>query len=256
MKGWRGSDNRMAIHIVPFVPLKKQMPEQVLIEPLSFEPWNKTGTPSCQAGFSISHFEHGITLHFATVEPFLQAKKRKSNGQVHRDNCVEFFISFGKSDAYYNFEFNCLGSVKAAYGPDRHHRRYLPKKIVKRIANDLSLSIRSLEAVQGIAWDITITLPLQAFCFSKLTALTGLESRANFVKCGDSLPKPHFVSWSNIDTPEPDFHQPSFFGKLLFQPASLNDCECIDRNLNLKDDVPFKQRGKQEPDEENKKNCA
>jgi Carbohydrate-binding family 9 len=31
------------------------------------------------------------------------------------------------------------------------------------------------------------------------------------------LAEPHFVAWSNIETPKPDFHRPDFFGKLVFE---------------------------------------
>ena len=37
---------------------------------------------------------------------------------------------------------------------------------------------------------------------------------ANFYKCGDDTPQPHFISWSPIDLPKPDFHAPQFFGVL------------------------------------------
>ena len=39
--------------------------------------------------------------------------------------------------------------------------------------------------------------------------------RANFYKCGDKTAHPHYLSWSPIDTPKPDFHRPDFFGELL-----------------------------------------
>ena len=41
--------------------------------------------------------------------------------------------------------------------------------------------------------------------------------RANFYKCGDKTAHPHYVSWSPIDTPKPDFHRPDFFGELILK---------------------------------------
>ena len=43
----------------------------------------------------------------------------------------------------------------------------------------------------------------------------GTTLRANVYKCGDDLPVPHFISWSPIHTPEPSFHQPTFFGEII-----------------------------------------
>ena len=38
----------------------------------------------------------------------------------------------------------------------------------------------------------------------------------NFYKCADETMNPHFVSWSPIDLPEPNFHCPEFFGNIHF----------------------------------------
>jgi hypothetical protein len=50
--------------------------------------------------------------------------------------------------------------------------------------------------------------------FSSKESLSGKKIKANFYKCGDKTEEPHYLSWSPIDTPEPDFHVPSFFGLL------------------------------------------
>jgi hypothetical protein len=36
----------------------------------------------------------------------------------------------------------------------------------------------------------------------------------NFYKCGDKCMHPHYLSWSPIGLPEPNFHCPEFFGKI------------------------------------------
>jgi hypothetical protein len=46
--------------------------------------------------------------------------------------------------------------------------------------------------------------------------MKGKKCRANFYKCGDDLPEPHFLAWNMINTEEPDFHRPEFFGTLEF----------------------------------------
>ena len=42
--------------------------------------------------------------------------------------------------------------------------------------------------------------------------------KANFYKCGDLTAHTHFLSWSPIDAPKPDFHRPDFFGTLELAP--------------------------------------
>ena len=64
------------------------------------------------------------------------------------------------------------------------------------------------------SWRVGVVIPFD---------LIGIDSenlphciRANFYKCGDKTAHPHYLSWSPIDTPKPDFHRPEFFGELLF----------------------------------------
>ncbi len=44
----------------------------------------------------------------------------------------------------------------------------------------------------------------------------GHRAAANFYKCGDETAVPHYGAWSPIDTPQPDFHRPEFFGEVVF----------------------------------------
>lgn len=64
-------------------------------------------------------------------------------------------------------------------------------------------------------WEACLEIPAET-----LKGLWNLELApggvlyANFYKCGDDTPQPHFISWSPIDLPKPDFHAPQFFGAL------------------------------------------
>ncbi|MNL73189.1 hypothetical protein D3C87_1986170 [compost metagenome] len=41
--------------------------------------------------------------------------------------------------------------------------------------------------------------------------------KGNFYKCGDKLEQPHYLSWSPIHLPHPQFHAIDFFGNINFQ---------------------------------------
>ena len=49
-----------------------------------------------------------------------------------------------------------------------------------------------------------------------IESLKGVCATANFYKCGDDLPEPHFVSWNKIEAPTPNFHLPKYFGEIEF----------------------------------------
>ena len=62
-----------------------------------------------------------------------------------------------------------------------------------------------------------MAIPLSIFIHHSFSSLSGKEGRVNFYKCGDQLPVPHFVAWNNIQSAEPNFHLPEFFGEIYFQ---------------------------------------
>ncbi|UOE46614.1 carbohydrate-binding family 9-like protein [Mucilaginibacter sp. SMC90] len=172
--------------------------------------------PLQESMVSIAYDGHGIWLTFDVFDKFLQSKKRHFNDDVHHDNCVEFFLRFPGDINYYNFEFNCLGSIKAACGPDRYRREFLPVEVLKRVDQSLQVSISNQNNQGLINWKIKVHIPLKAFHFNKLASLKNLTCEANFTKCGDMLTQPHYFSWVHIDTPTPDFHRPEFFGQIHF----------------------------------------
>jgi hypothetical protein len=208
----------MIVLNIPFVPQDKHADEKTPLIPIGHEPWKSSGSLSCSAAFSISHYDQGIYLRFVVTEPFLRVKTRKINGKVHQDNCVEFFIAFGNDGNYYNFEFNCLGSLKVAYGKSRQHRRFLPVHLLNSLSDNICISMDNAAAGKAIKWEISIVLPISVFCHSNKQQLSGEACAVNFAKCGDCLPQPHYLSWAKLYSPQPDFHQPKSFGQVTFAP--------------------------------------
>lgn len=207
----------MTLLSIPYLPLNNQSTEKLKLHKIENEPWKTGRELSCSAAFSISHYEEGIQLRFVVTEPHLRARKRKINGDVHKDNCVEFFISFGDDTNYYNFEFNCLGSVKGGYGRNRYHRKFVPVGLMRTVADNLVIDIDNRAPGGGIRWEIKVQLPLSAFSYTKLRSLSDIDCAVNFAKCGDALPAPHFMSWVSLRGEKPDFHQPASFARVSFE---------------------------------------
>jgi hypothetical protein len=171
----------------------------------------KTNTES---SFNIAHLQDTLLLKFQVSETYFKSHARKTNDDVHLDNCVECFISFLDDENYYNLEFNCLGSLKVGYGEGRFNRKLLPEQILKSIKTLTKL--QNDKILNQFNWEILILVPIDVFVFSNLKTFRGLSAKANFYKCGDDLPQPDYLSWTFIDTLEPDFHQPKFFGDIFF----------------------------------------
>lgn len=82
-----------------------------------------------------------------------------------------------------------------------------------RVASSGTRPFRELEGL--FSWNLLAVIPLD---------LIGVrydgepvEMRGNFYKCASATSQPHFLSWSPIASPAPDFHRPEFFGKLILQ---------------------------------------
>lgn len=182
---------------------------------LDYAPWQEKYPCKPEVQFAIAYGVNHLYLHYAVKEPVVQAAHGKTNSPVYRDSCVEFFVSFDNGDSYYNLEFNCLGTVLAAFGKDRYSREFLPEDVLSQI--QCQAVIRKEQSARLVKWQLTVAIPFTTFLFHTLTSLQGQGCWANFYKCGDDLPEPHFLSWSNIQSSQPDFHLPQFFGRLLFE---------------------------------------
>ena len=79
-----------------------------------------------------------------------------------------------------------------------------------------SLGTEAFGLREGLDWELELAIPASALAFHKLSSFSGLHARGNFYKCGNKLPRRHYLSWAPIDTPAPDFHRPEFFESIDF----------------------------------------
>jgi hypothetical protein len=103
------------------------------------------------------------------------------------------------------------------FGPGRGNRTKLPPTLIRKIKAQTVIS--SLQEVSEgmVRWELTLVIPFELFAYHSITSLKGKASRANFHKCGDDMAEPHYVVWNNIESENPDYHLPKFFGKLTFE---------------------------------------
>ncbi len=167
--------------------------------------------------FRIGHTGTEIWLKYYVNEKHIAARETRTNGDVYKDSCVEFFISAdGKN--YYNFEFNCIGTIHIGYGPGRGNRKPVTVNLAEKIKIQSSLGNQPFEEKTGnFEWEMMMRIPVESFEFDQLKSLSGITASANFYKCGDETSKPHFVTWNPVGTENPDYHRPEFFGKVWFE---------------------------------------
>lgn len=168
--------------------------------------------------FKVAHCQGKVLLKFFVKEESVLAKVSTINGSVHKDSCVEFFITTQEGGPYYNFEFNCIGVPHAAVGYTRKDRQLVDPEILKSIQTRSSLGNEPFtEKTGGQEWELMVIIPPECFVKEKNMELKGLKARANFYKCADDTVKPHFVTWNPVGTEKPDYHQPRYFGEVRFE---------------------------------------
>ena len=183
--------------------------------PISCIPWPEYASET-KADFSIAHDNDSILLRYKITEKYLTANA-VDNGAIHKDSCVEFFISFDHDPAYYNLEFNCLGFTKIGYGLSRNNRELLPLEVIKKLSFSSKINSNLNKEMDGFDWEILLIIPKEIFVHHQIQSFHNLTAKGNFYKCGDGLPEPHFLSWNMIEAKEPDFHKSEYFGMLEFQ---------------------------------------
>ncbi|HEX7366592.1 MAG TPA: carbohydrate-binding family 9-like protein [Pelobium sp.] len=178
-------------------------------------PWNSDF--SGEVDFSIAHTDAGILLQFSVIEENVLARFTKANDPVYKDSCVEFFIALDQDEAYYNFEFNCTGTCLAGFGTSAEDRKLLSTEKIRQIEVTSTFKSLIFKEKEMVKWQLTMLIPNAVFEFHKIDSFKGRKAHVNFYKCGDDLPKPHYLCWNPIiNTVAPNFHLPNYFGKAIF----------------------------------------
>lgn len=170
----------------------------------------------------LAYDNESIYVIFKVDDQYVRAVAQKHQDGVFKDSCVEFFFSpeTHSDNGYFNLEMNCGGKML-------FHHQLKPRKDSKHISPediDQVVVAHSLpdrieeEITEPTTWTVEYRIP-----FSMLKKYHDLEVpqsgtiwRANLYKCADDTSHPHWLTWSKVDFPRPNFHLPEFFGHLKF----------------------------------------
>lgn len=171
--------------------------------------------PECK--FVAGWCKNGIGIMYSVRGLDLRAQALKDNGPVWEDSCCEFFISDPTDGTYYNFEMNCIGTLLAAKRKSREDCVHFSADKLKQVRRFSSNEHKAVEINdKEFSWKLGLFIPFKFIGVDKHNLPATLH--ANFYKCGDKTAHVHFLSWSPIGCPTPDFHRPDFFGTLELEP--------------------------------------
>jgi len=172
---------------------------------LTFQKW-KEYYQDIKTTFQILRGPEGISVKMHTDEKNLLAKCEKQNGAVCMDSCMEFFFKPSPWDLrYFNFEINPEKVMHLGLGSGRHNRELIEE-------NRETFSVESIP--NDGDWTLKFYIPDKFVLkyFDKISPVC----KANFYKCGENTDHSHFITWSEVDVPNPDFHLSDFFGIIEF----------------------------------------
>ncbi len=177
--------------------------------------------PKTQA--KVLYDEQFIHMIFRVEDRYVRAIARNYQDMVCRDSCVEFFFTPGPdiSVGYFNVEINCGGTMLLYYQTARDTNVvYVSNSDCERVEIYHSEpKIVEPEKQGPTTWIIQYRIPfdmLEKYC-PVIRPAPAVTWRANFYKCGDETSHPHWLMWSVVDKPKPDFHVPEYFGALEFR---------------------------------------
>lgn len=171
-----------------------------------------------KATFKMFHDGNTLYIKFDVTENDIHTLVTQDFGEVWTDPCVEFFVSPENNSEYYNFECTCIGKMLLAWHPKDAPKENAPLELLNTIERIPSLGKENFALRKGEnQWSLIEAIPAKALFRSGIDTWSNKTMHANFYKCGDNLPTPHFISWNAIKWHEPSFHRPEFFGELIFE---------------------------------------
>ena len=166
--------------------------------------------------FTAAHSGKYIIIDFFVRCNYLRAENYLPQSPVSQDSCVEFFVSPTCDNHYWNFEFNCIGTINASHRSERKNPTRLTEEELAKIKVVPSCGTRPFCEMEGIfSWNLLVAIPLD---------LIGvhyegkpIEMKGNFYKCASATSAPHYLSWNPISSERPDFHRPDCFGAIVLE---------------------------------------
>ena len=162
-----------------------------------------------------------LYLIYKVEDKHVRIQNTKFNSSVSTDACVEFFFSPDMEWPlrYFNLEINAGGTGLMAYHKDGK-RINLKEEDFKgvQIAHTLPKYLEK-EIAEPVTWYLEVKLPLDML--RKYATITqpkkGITWKANFYKTSSRSANPHYITWSEVKNPKPQFHLPQFFGNITFR---------------------------------------
>lgn len=172
----------------------------------------------------LGYTPQGLWGLFRVADRYVRCVHTGFQAHVFKDSCVECFLQPQDRAGYFNFEFNCGGSLRVAYITDptrvgegfKAFTRFTPAQGAQvRVKASLPVRVEP-EIQEPVDWQLSFFIPFTTLASyaGPLDVRPGVRWRGNFFKCADESSHPHWASWAPLNAL--NFHAPDCFGTLQF----------------------------------------
>jgi len=183
-------------------------------------PWWKSGEKE-QTEARLLWDDRYLYVAFSCSDKHIWAEYFDMNATTYKDDCVELFWNPnpGAGNRYYMFEINCIGNLLSVYydfdaESDIHDRG--SRIMVPHIAQTIRGTVNNDSDVDS-GWIIEMAVRFDEYpkLWGKTAPDAGDMWRVGLNRCGGKTNE-QYSQWSPSQTPEPNFHVPSDFGRIVF----------------------------------------
>jgi hypothetical protein len=188
-------------------------------------PWWKSGKKESTIVKLLWDDDNLYIAHLSQDE-FIAARHREHDGKIPEDDCLEIMLAPNPAtpDIYFNIEWNVVGGYVDNFRPNGPKKPRAPVWDAEgiEIAGTYAGTLND-DSDRDRYWLVEVKIPLRNFkaVAARVPPQRGDYWNMNLNRHGGNT-NVQYSQWSSGDTPEPSFHTPHRFGRLMFSDQSAS----------------------------------
>ncbi len=196
--------------------------------------WYKQGKKEQTFAKMLWDDEHLYVAHVCQ-DAHITARCSEHDGPVAKDDCFEVMIAPDplRPSFYYNLEWNVIGGYVDGHRPEGPNGPRVPWDVEGVTIAGTYVGTLNEDVEFDRYWTVEVAIPLKNFAaqMPKSPPDAGYVWHLNLNRHGGDT-NMQYSQWSPGDTPQPAFHTPHRFGRLLFSDAVSPVGFSFDSNSN------------------------
>lgn len=174
--------------------------------------WTKKVSPKAYGQIAFLE-DYGIVITMTAEESNPLRRYTEKDSPVYKDSALEAFLNFAPEQpekGYFNFEINANGAMLSEFGLGKNRKKL----------RELTLLYADCSAnIEENSWNVLIKIPFELI--HEIYGIPSLQKgdvfTCNFYKISEDPSIEHYISYSPINNPTPNFHLPEFFAKAIIE---------------------------------------